>query len=82
MLKKPLFFWQNVAFIDETRVRISCGGIVRVFRKNGTRSLEKTQKIRIRTNDHLCFWSAIQSYGRKLLVKCPNKLNAVGYLKF
>ena len=27
------------------------------------------------------FWGAIQSDGRKLLVKCPNKLNAVGYLE-
>ena len=27
------------------------------------------------------FWGAIRSDGRKLLVKCPNKLNAVGYLE-
>ena len=27
----------------------------------------------------LMFWGAIRSDGRKLLVKCPNKLNAVGY---
>ena len=27
------------------------------------------------------FWGAIQSDGQKLLVKCPNKLNAVGYLE-
>ena len=29
----------------------------------------------------LMFWGAIRSDGRKLLVKCPNKLNAVGYLE-
>ena len=29
----------------------------------------------------LMFWSATRSGGRKLLVKCPNKLNAVGYLE-
>ena len=29
----------------------------------------------------LMFWSAIQSDGRKLYVKCPNKLNTVGYLE-
>ena len=33
--------WQNVVFTDETRVRISSDGIVRVFRRNGTRFLEK-----------------------------------------
>ena len=27
------------------------------------------------------FWGKIQSDGRKLLVKCPNKLNALGYLE-
>ena len=27
------------------------------------------------------FWGAIRSDGRKLFVKCPNKLNAVGYLE-
>ena len=44
MLKKPFSFWQNVVFIDETRVRISSDGIVRVFRRNGTRFLEKKTK--------------------------------------
>ena len=29
----------------------------------------------------LMFWGAIRSDGRKLLVKCPNKLNAIGYLE-
>ena len=27
------------------------------------------------------FWGAIRSDERKFLVKCPNKLNAVGYLE-
>ena len=27
------------------------------------------------------FWGEIRSNGRKLLVKCPNKLYAVGYLE-
>ena len=29
----------------------------------------------------LMFWGAIRSDGRKLLVKCPNKLIAVGHLE-
>ena len=41
ILKKPFSFWQNVVFTDETRVRISSDGIVRIFRRNGTRFLEK-----------------------------------------
>ena len=41
MLKKPFSFWQNLAFTDETRVHISSDGIVRVFRRNGTKFLEK-----------------------------------------
>ena len=48
--------------------------------------LKKTQKIWVRTNDrlsdkyHLCFVVQKQSDGRKLLVKCPHKLNPLGYL--
>ena len=30
-------------------------------------------------NRPLMLWGAIQSYERKLLVKCSNKLNSVGY---
>ena len=41
MLKKPFSFWHNVVLIDKTRVRISSDGIVRNFRRNGTRFLEK-----------------------------------------
>ena len=80
MLKKPFSFWQNVIFTDETRVRISSDGIVRVFRKNG-RFLEKNTKNLSSDRRSLMFWGAIQSDGRKLLVKCPNKLNAVVYLE-
>ena len=81
MLKKPFSFWQNVGFTDETRVRISSDGIVRVFRRNGTRFLEKNTKNLSSGKRSLMFWGAIRSDGRKLLVKCPNKLNAVGYLE-
>ena len=31
MLKKSFYYWQNVFSTDETRVRISSDGIVRVF---------------------------------------------------
>ena len=81
MLKKPLFFWQNVVFTNETRVRISSDGIVRVFRRNGTRFLEKNTKNLSSDKRSLMFWGAIRLNGQKLLVKCPNKLNAVGYLE-
>ena len=81
MLKKPFFFWQNVVFTDETRVRISSDGIVRIFRRNGTRFLEKNSKNLSSDKRSLMFWDAIRSDERKLLVKCPNKLNAVGCLE-
>ena len=81
MLKKPFSFWQNVVVTDETRVRISSDGIVRVLRRNGTRFLEKNTNILISDKHSLMFRGAIQSDGRKLLVKCPNKLNAVAYLE-
>ena len=80
MLKKPFSFWQNVVFTDETRVRISSDGNVRVFRRNGTRFLENTKNLSSDKRS-LMFWGAIRSDGRKLLFKCPNKLNAVGYLE-
>ena len=82
MLKKPFSFWQNGVFTDETRLRISSDGIVRVFRRNGTIFLEKKNTKNLSSNKRsLMFWGAIRSDGRKLLVKCPNKLNAVGYLE-
>ena len=73
MLKKPFSFWQNVVFTDETKVRITSDGIVRIFQRNGTSFLGK--------NTRLLFWGSIRSDGRKMLTKCPNKLNAAGYLE-
>ena len=81
MVKKPVSFWQNVIFTDETRVRINSGGVVRVFRRNGTRFLEKNRKSLSSDKRSLMFRGAIQSDGRKLLVKCPNELYAVSYLE-
>ena len=81
MLKKPFSFWQNVVFTDERRVRISSDGIYRDFRRNGTRFLEKENTNLSSDKRSLMFWGAIQSDGRKWLVTCPNKLNAVGYLE-
>ena len=69
MLKKPFSFWQNVVFTGETRVRISSDGIIRVFRRNGTRFLEKNTKNLSSDKRSLMLWGAIQSDGRKLLVR-------------
>ena len=79
--QEAVLFRQNVVFTDETRVRISSDGIVRVFRRNGTRFLEKSTKNLSSDKRSLMFWGAIRSDGLKLLVKCPNKLNAVGYME-
>ena len=59
MPKKPFTFWQNVVFTDETRVRISSDEIFRVFRRNGTRFLEKNTKYLSSDKRSLMFWDAI-----------------------
>ena len=74
MLKKPFSFWQIVVFTDETRVRISSDGIVRVFRRNGMRFLEKNTKNLSSNNRSLMFWDALRSDGSKLLVMCLRKM--------
>ena len=59
----------------------SSDGIVRVFRKNEPGFLEKNTKNLSSDKRSPMFWGAIRSDGWKLLVKFPNKLNAVGYLE-
>lgn len=81
MRKKPFSYWQNVVFTDETRIRLCSDGIVRVFRKNGTRNDPKNCKSFSNDRRSLMFWGAIRSDGRKCLIKCPNTLNSSGYLK-
>ena len=54
MLKKPFSFWQNVAFTDKTRVRISSDGIDS-FSKKWIEISWKNKKIWVRANHHLCF---------------------------
>ena len=56
-------------------------GIVRIFRRNETRFLEKNTKNLSSDQQSPMFWGAIRSNGRKLLVKFPNKPNAVGYME-
>ena len=41
----------------------------------------KTKQIICSDKNSIMLWGTIQSNERKLLVKCPNKLNAVGYLE-
>ena len=55
--------------------------LLEFFRRNGTRFLEKSSKNLSSDKRSVMFWGAIRSDGRKLLFKCPNKLNAVGYLQ-
>ena len=62
-------------------MRISSDGIVRVFRRNGTKFLEKNTKNLSSDKRSLMFCGSIRSDGRKLLVMCPNKLNALDYLE-
>ena len=41
MMKKGAWFWYSVVFTDETRVKLTSDGIVRVFRRKNTRYHEK-----------------------------------------
>ena len=78
MLKKSFSFWQNVLFTDEARVRIS-DGIVRFFRRNATRFLEKKITNSFDFGQTITYVLACNTIRwTKLLVKRPNKLNAVG----
>ena len=45
------------------------------------RDFKKNTKNLSSDKQSLMFWGAIRSDGRKLLVKCQNKLSAVGYLE-
>ena len=59
-------------FYDETNVRMSSDGIVRVFWRNRTRFREKNTKILFALTITYVL-GTMQSDGRKLLVRCPNK---------
>ena len=80
MIKKSAEYWYYVVFSDETRVKLTSDGIVRVFRKKHSLCAKKRQNA---TTDRrsLMFWGAIlRSNGRKMLVKCPNTLTSSSYL--
>ena len=81
MLKQPFCYWQNTICTDETNIRLSSDGIVRVFRRNRTRFLKKNTKSFCSDKLSLELWGSIQSDGQKMFVKYPNKLNAAGYFK-
>ena len=79
MMKKGAGFWYSVVFTDQTRVKLTSDGIVRVFRRKSTRYNENVTNA---STDRRCimYWGAIRSDGQKILVKCPNTLNS--YLDF
>ena len=45
MIKISAEYWYSVVFTDETRVKLTSDGIVRVFRKKNTRYAQKTSKM-------------------------------------
>ena len=80
MIKKSAEYWYPVVFTDETRVKLTSDGIVRVFRKKNTRYAQKNVKKVTTDRRSLMFWGAIRSDGREMLVKCPNTLTSSSYL--
>ena len=71
--QEAFLFDRMLFFTDETGVLTSRDGIVRVFRRNGTRFLEKKIQTNLNLDKRsLMFWGSIRSDGRKLLVKFPN----------
>ncbi len=49
MLRKLFYFRQKVVSTDKTRIKLMSDGIVRVFRRNGTRFEEKTLELSLPT---------------------------------
>ena len=45
MIKKSAEYWYSVVFTDETRVKLTSDGIVRVFRKKTLVMRKKTSKM-------------------------------------
>ena len=80
MMKKGAGFWYSVESTDETRVKLTNDGIVRVFRRKNTRCHEKNVRNASTDQRSIMYWGAIRSDGRKKLVKCPNTLNSIIYL--
>ena len=80
MMKKSAGFWYSVVFTDETRVKLTSDGIVRVFRRKITRYHENNVRNASTVRRSITYWGAIRSDGRKMLVKCPNTLNSISYL--
>ena len=81
MSRKPFSFWQNVVFTDETRIQLSSDGAVRVFRKKNEKFLPKNTRNMVSDKRSLMFWGAVRFDGRKMLVKCPNRMKSTDYLE-
>ena len=64
-MRKPFYFWQKVAFIEETRVKLKTDGIVRLFRRKGTSFQEKTPDLLLPTD----VLGAIRDNGVQFLVQ-------------
>ena len=58
-IKKSVEYWYSVVFTDETRVKLTSDGIVRVFRKKNTRYAQKNVKNVTTDRRSLMFWGAI-----------------------
>ena len=55
MENMPFNYWQNVAFTDKTRVRLTSSGIVRVSKKWNKIQCRKLETKLAKTKDRLCF---------------------------
>ena len=73
-LPEGCFYWWNKGAHLQRRNCLS-------FSKKGNEISWKNYKRLSSDKRSPMFWGAIQSDGLKLLIKCPNKLNAVGYLE-
>ena len=81
LLRKPVYFWQKVAFTDKTRMKLSNDGVVRVFRRNGARLDEKSTLHVTKYPKSLMFWNPIRLGGLTYLVLCLDRMNTKGYWK-
>ena len=82
MLKKPFFSGRMLFLLMKQKCASPATELLEFFAEKERDFLKKKNTKNLSSDKRsLMFRGAIQSDGRKLLVKCPNKLNAVGYME-
>lgn len=72
--------WKKVIFSDESKIEIMSNRRKIVWRPNGSRYKKNYTCKTVRYCKYsLLVWGAIKADGTKVLIKCPNRLDSLGY---